>query len=136
MKLNPLKNVPGNSPTGRRHWFQHGFLEVDLLVGMAILTIAIVPLGYAFSRERLALRNEYCRSVINEIVDGEMEILAAGAARNLPDGPQLLAISSRATEKLPAGHFQLTKTGAHLRVEWLPDAKCGVSAVARETSLP
>ena len=137
MKLNPLQNVLGNlHATSRRRWFQRGFLEVDLLVGMAILTIAIVPLGYAFSRERQALRNEYCRSVINEVVDGEMEILAAGAARNLPDGPQTLTLASRATERLPAGHFQLTKTGAHLRLEWQPDAKCGVSAVVRETSLP
>ena len=31
---------------------QRGFLQIDLIVGLAILTLAIVPLGYAFSRER------------------------------------------------------------------------------------
>lgn len=112
-----------------------GFLQIDLIAGLAILTIAIMPLGYAFSRERQALRTEYYRSVINQIVDGETEILAAGAAKNLPDGSQTLAVQSRAAEKLPAGHFQVNKTGNHLRVEWTPDKKCGLSAVVRETTL-
>jgi hypothetical protein len=112
-----------------------GFLQIDLIAGLAILTIAIMPLGYAFSRERQALRTEYYRSVINEIVDGEMEILAMGASKNLPDGTQSLAISSRALETLPAGRFQLTKAGDHLRVEWSPEGKCGLSTVAREATL-
>ena len=55
-----------------------GFLEVDLLVGLAILSLAVVPLGFSFARERQVLKMEYFRSVANEIVDGEMEILAAG----------------------------------------------------------
>ena len=112
-----------------------GFMEVDLLVGLAILTIAVVPLGFAFARERQVLRMEYQRSVINEIVDGEMEILAAGAAKNLPDGAQVYSFSSRAAGNLPPGHFQLTKTGSHLQLEWMPDEKSGISAVVRETTL-
>lgn len=112
-----------------------GFLQIDLVAGLAILTIAIMPLGYAFSRERQALRTEYHRSVINEIVDGEMEILVAGAAKKIPDGTQSLAVSSRALETLPAGRFQLTKTGDRLRVEWSPEEKCGLSTVAREATL-
>jgi hypothetical protein len=112
-----------------------GFLQIDLVVGMAILAIALVPLGYAFARERQMLRIEYYRSVINEIVDGETEILAAGAARTLPEGSQLLPLQSRAAATLPPGHFQLTKTGSRLRVEWNPDGKCGLSAIVRETTL-
>lgn len=115
---------------------QRGFLQVDLLVGLAILTIALVPLGYSFARERQVLRIEYYRSVINEIVDGEMEIFAAGAAKTIPDGSQKIEVSSRAAANLPAGHFQLTKTGNHLRVEWLPDEKCGLNVIVRETTLP
>ena len=59
---------------------------MDLIVGMAILTLAIVPLAFSFVRERQLLRAEYFRSVAMEIVDGEMEILAAGEWRNFPDG--------------------------------------------------
>jgi hypothetical protein len=114
---------------------RHGFLEVDLAVGLAILALAVLPLGYTFVRERQVLRIEYCRSVANEIVDGEMEILAAGAAKNLPDGAQIYSVHANAASQLPPGHFQLTKTGNHLRLEWTPDKKRGVGPVVRETTL-
>jgi hypothetical protein len=112
-----------------------GFLEVDMVVALAILTIAVLPLGYSFVRERQVLRIEYCRSVANEIVDGEMEILAAGAGKNLPDGPQIYSVHANAASQLPPGHFQLTKTGNHLRLEWTPDKKRGLGPVVRETTL-
>ncbi len=112
-----------------------GFLEVDLMVSLAILTLAVVPLGYSFARERQVLKMEYFRSVANEIVDGEMEILAAGAANNLPDGSQNYPVHAAAVASLPPGHFQLTKTGKHLRLEWNSDEKHGVGTIVRETTL-
>ena len=115
---------------------ERGFLEVDLMIGLAILTLAIVPLGFAFAKERQVLKIEYARSVANEIVDGEMEILVAGAAKNLPDGAQTYAVTARTVAQLPAGHFQFTKTGKHLRLEWTPDQRRGLSAVVREVTLP
>ncbi|MGA2245576.1 MAG: hypothetical protein ABSH48_11295 [Verrucomicrobiota bacterium] len=119
--------------TSRRH--TRGFLEVDLMVGLAILTLAVLPLAYSFVRERQVLRIEYCRSVADEIVDGEIEILAAGAAKNLPDGPQRYTVHAQAVSQLPPGHFQLTKSASHLRLEWLPDQPRGLSAVVREATL-
>jgi hypothetical protein len=110
-------------------------LMTDIMVGLAILTLAIVPLGYSFGRERQMLKLEYQRSVIVELVDGEMEILAAGAAGNLPEGVQTLSVESRAAAKLPTGQFQLTKAGNRLKLEWLPEGKCGLSAVVREATL-
>jgi hypothetical protein len=128
MKTNPANNFrPPRRP--------RGFLEVDLVVGLAILTLAVVPLGYSFARERQVLKIEYCRSVANEIVDGEMEILVAGDGKNFPDGSQNYSVHANAAAKLPPGHFQLTKTGNHLRLEWNPDEKHGVGTVARETTL-
>ena len=128
MKTNPANNFrPPRRP--------RGFLEVDLMVGLAILTLAVVPLGYSFARERQVLKIEYCRSVANEIVDGEMEILVAGDGKNFPDGSQNYSVHANAAAKLPPGHFQLTKTGNHLRLEWNPDEKHGVGTVARETTL-
>ena len=109
---------------------------VDLVVAMAILALAIVPLGFSFARERQLLKIEYLHSVANEIVDGEMEILAAGDWKNFPDGAQAYTVHSRAAASLPPGHFQLTKTGNHLRLEWTPDQRHGVGAVVRETTLP
>ena len=114
---------------------KRGFLEVDLLVGLAILSLAIVPLGYSFARERQVLKMEYFRSVANEIVDGEMEILAAGDGKNYSEGAQAYVIHSRAAASLPPGHFQLTRNGNHLRLEWTPDERRGVSAVVREVTI-
>jgi hypothetical protein len=114
---------------------RRGFLEVDLVVGMAILSLAIVPLGFSFAREQQVLKIEYPRSVANEIVDGEMEILAAGAWKNFADGSQNYFVHANAAASLPPGHFQLTKTGNHLRLEWNPDAKHGVGAVVREITV-
>lgn len=111
---------------------KRGFLEVDLLVGLAILTLAIVPLGYSFMQERQVLRAEYFRSVANEIVDGEAEILAAGDWKNFPDGSQTYLVHANSAGNLPSGHFQLTKTGNHLRLEWNSDERMGIGVVVRE----
>lgn len=113
-----------------------GFLMVDLLVALAIFTIAIMPLGYAFARERQVLKIDYLRSVVDEIVDGEMEILAAGAGGSYPDGSQTYTVHSRAATGLPPGHFELTKSKNDLRLEWIPDEPRGLSAVIRESSMP
>lgn len=115
---------------------QRGFLEVDLLVGLAILTLAILPLAAAFTREQKLLHQEYCRTVANELMDGEMEILMAGAGRDLPDGTQAYPVHSPAADNLPAGHFQLIKSGRHLRLEWEPAPGKNFGHLAREGDLP
>jgi len=129
MKTN-LSQPFRKGPRSRR-----GFLMVDAVVAMAILSLAIVPLGFSFARERQVLKIEYQHSVANEIVDGEMEILAAGDWKNFPDGAQAYTVHSRAAANLPPGHFQLTKTGNHLRLEWTPDKRQGVGVVVREVTV-
>ncbi len=113
---------------------RRGFLEVDLAVALVILSMAIVPLGFAFMQERAALRAEYCRAVADEIVDGEMEILAAGDWKSFPDGTQAYTVHSRAAANLPPGHFELSKGGNHLRLEWVPDGHPH-GAIAREITV-
>ena len=108
---------------------------VDLVVAMAILSLAIVPLGFSFARERQLLKIEYLRGVADEIVDGEMEILAAGDWKNFPDGAQNYTVHSQAAANLPPGHFQLTRTGNHLRLEWTPDKRQGIGTVVREVTV-
>ena len=65
-----------------------------------------------------------------------MEILAAGDWKNYPDGAQPYTVHSRAAANLPSGHFELTKTGKHLRLEWSSDKRQGIGAVVRETTIP
>lgn len=123
-------------PSDRKTVSRRGFLQIDLAMALVIFSLAVMPLGYSFAHERKVLKIEYLRSVADEIVDGEMEILAAGAGRDFPDGSQIYPVRSQAAAALPPGHFQLTKTGKHLRLEWMPDARRGVSAVVREATLP
>jgi len=118
------------------HGRERGYiLMTDLVVGMAILTLAIMPLTYTFIRERQMLRVEYFRAAAVEIVDGEMEILAAGAGQDFPDGQQAYIVHANTAAHLPPGHFQLTKTGKHLRLEWQPDKRQGIGPVVREITL-
>ena len=70
-----------------------------------------------------------------EIVDGEMEILAAGDWRNFPDGQQVYPVHAPAAATLPPGKFQLTKTGNHLRLEWTADKRQGIAPVIREVTV-
>jgi len=115
---------------------QHGLLEIDLAIALVILMTAMMPLGFLFGRERDALRADYCRAVANEIVDGEMEILVAGDWKNYSDGAQTYIVHSRAAANLPMGHFELTKTGKHLRLEWTSDKRQGIGTLIRETTIP
>ena len=118
-------------PPGRTH----GFMMVDLFVGMAILAVAILPLAFSYVRETRLLRAEYFRGTVMEIVDGEMEVLAAGEWRNSPEGAQPYVVHARAAANLPPGHFQLTKTGRHLRLEWSSDQRQGIGPVIREVTI-
>ena len=115
---------------------EHGLLELDLIIAVAILALAIIPLAFSFIDERRALRADYSRAVANEIVDGEMEILAAGTWKDFPDGPHSYTVDCRAAKNLPPGYFELTKSGKHLRLEWTPTARVGVGVVTREINVP
>lgn len=114
---------------------QRGILILDLAMAMIILSTAILPLAFMFARERDVLRADYCRAVASEVVDGEMEVLAAGDWKNFPDGAQAYTVHSRAAANLPAGHFELTKAGNHLRLEWTPQRRMGIGAVVREITI-
>lgn len=112
-----------------------GFLQMDLVVALAILALAVFPMAFAFTHERQLLRIEYQRAVAAEIVDGEAEILAASSWQNVPDGSHAYPISAKAAAHLPPGHFELTKTGQHLRLQWLPDSRRGLGAITREVMI-
>jgi hypothetical protein len=114
---------------------QQGILMIDLAMAMIVLSLAILPLAFSFAKERDVLRLDYFRAVADEAVDGEMEVLAAGDWKNFPDGAQAYTVHSRAAATLPAGHFELTKTGNHLRLEWTPDKRQGIGTVVREITV-
>jgi hypothetical protein len=122
--------VAAHSSSSRR-----GMLTVELLVAMALLTGALLPLAYSIASERRYARAVYQRAVAMEIVDGEMEILAAGAWRSFAEGKQPYPVHAGAATNLPPGQFMLTLAGGKARLEWIPSVKMHGGPVARETAL-
>jgi hypothetical protein len=118
--------------TSTRQARQHGLLQADLLVAMAIIVVAMIPLCTGFLTEQKVLRSHYWHAVAMEIVDGEMEILVAGEWRNLPEGSQTYPVKAGAAKNLPPGKFTLTRTGKTLRLEWMPDKGGSGGKVVRE----
>jgi hypothetical protein len=108
---------------------------VELVAAMAIVLLAVFPLGFSAGRDATSFRSVYQRAVAMEIVDGEMEILAAGAWRDFPEGAHPYTIHARAAANLPAGEFELTRAGQHLRLEWKSARKLGIGPVAREVTV-
>ena len=111
---------------------QAGALMVELLVAMALVAGALLPLAYSLASERRLVRSTYQRAVAMEIVDGEMEVLVAGAWRAQSAGAHEYPIHAMAATNLPPGRFLLTVQGQKVRLEWRPAVKMHGGAVVRE----
>jgi hypothetical protein len=112
-----------------------GMLSSELMVAMAILVIAMLPLAYTFLQEQKLLRNSYRRAVAMELVDGEMEILLAGEWHSFKTGSQPYSFHGEAATNLPPGKTTLTIAGNHLRLDWQPDKKTSGGEVIREANV-
>lgn len=107
----------------------------EIVVAMAILLTAMLPMGDSVINEGRLLRSTYQRAIAMEIVDGEMEILAAGEWRAFPEGAQDYKVQASAATNLPTGQFRFTRQTNHLRLEWAPTNTHGIGAVIREVTL-
>jgi len=119
----------------RNHGSQHGALEVDMLIALALLFGAAIPLMCTFGSDAHALRFHYDRAVAMECVDGEMEILAAGAWRNHPVGTNEITFSGNAAKNLHPPTATVIRQADFIRVEWRPEGRRAV-CIAREVKLP
>ena len=107
----------------------------EMMAAIAILTIAILPLGYALNSNSKQIRASYQRAVAIEIVDGEMEILAAGGWHDIPEGTRPYSVHLNAAANLPAGGFVVSRDGNKLRLEWRAAKNPGSGAVIREATV-
>jgi len=111
---------------------QLGFLTTELLVAMALLVSALLPVAYSIASERRLARAYYQRAVAMEIVDGEIEVLAAGEWRAFTPGTHEYHVQAGSMTNLPPGHFLLTVQNDKVRLEWQPAVKMHGGAVVRE----
>lgn len=114
---------------------QRGSMMVELFVAIALLAGALLPLAYSIASEQRLARASYQRAVAMELVDGELEVLAAGAWKNFPAGTHPYSVHANAATNLPPGEFLLTVENARLRLEWKPSVKDHGGSVAREVVL-
>ena len=116
-----------------RRLSRHGFLNVELIVAISILGLVMLPLAYGFVHEAKALRAFYRDAIAMEILDGEMEVLAAGEWKTAMEGREEYKPNAAAMTNLSAGQFVLTREGKAMRLEWLPARG---RKMAREIKLP
>ena len=116
---------------------QRASLTTELLVAMALLIGVLAPVAYSFAAERRYARAAYQHAVAMEIVDGEMEVLAAGEWRSHLFGAHDYEVNAEAAANLPPGHFRLTIAEKKLTLEWSPDRRMpGLPVIIRQASLP
>lgn len=113
---------------------RYGGIMVELVVAIGILTAAVLPLAYSYVDEQHQCHLAYIRAVAMELVDGEMEALAAGEWQTFGDGTHDYAVNAGAARNLPPGKFTLTVQGRQLRLEWKPDCSRFGRPVAREAT--
>ena len=111
---------------------KRGALMIEVAVGMAILVAVLLPLSLSMVKDQKLCRAYYYRAVAMEIVDGEMEILAAGEWRAFPPGSQPYPVRAASAKNLPPGRFILTRQEKLLRLEWVPAKQQGIGPVLRE----
>jgi hypothetical protein len=112
-----------------------GMLTTEMVVAIGLLVMAMLPLSASLLREQKLCRAYYEKAVLMEILDGEMEALAAGEWRAFEEGSHEITINTVAAKALPAGKFAFTRSGRQLRLEWIPEKKRAARMV-RETTAP
>lgn len=118
-----------------RNATQRGALIAELIVAMAMLVIAMLPLAYAATSDAHQLRTTYQKAIAREILDGEMEMLAAGAWQNIPEGVHDYSVTANAKTNLPPGNFRVSRKASVLRLEWIPTQKTGIGTLSREVKI-
>lgn len=110
-------------------------LVTEWVVAIAILVAVMIPLAFAFTQEMKLCRAYYYRAVVLEIIDGEMEVLAAGEWRAFKSGRQTYLVTAHSATNLPPGSFILTLEEGRARLEWQPQFPGRGGPVSREARL-
>lgn len=114
---------------------QTAALMVEMMVAIALLVVAILPLGYSIIFEKHLARVYYDRAVAMEIVDGEMEVLMDGGWKAFGPGTHPYTVDARSAANLPPGQFLITVKADRVRLQWLPANKHHGGPVVREAVL-
>ncbi len=113
------------------------FSMVELVVALGIIGIALLPLAYGFRLEGKSMQALYYRSVAEQILDGQREILAAGAWRKYQIGANRFEIRNKAFDNLPEGDLKLELSSMNngkvkIMLSWKAREFKGIGEVRKE----
>jgi hypothetical protein len=111
-------------------------MMVEMTMALGILVLAVLPVAFSILYEMRICRVDYYRAVAMEIVDGEMEVLAAGEWHFFSEGTHEYTVRAAAAKSLPPGRFMLTIIGRKTQLEWLPQRPLPIPMVKREAVFP
>lgn len=118
-----------------------GHLQVDLLTAIGLVVLGVLPLGFGFVHHRKLVRDATTRAIVLELLDGEMEVLAAGEHRSFTNAVQAFPLKGAAVLNLPPGSCTLTRSvpanaGIDLALEWKPEHTGTLQPVRRALRIP
>jgi hypothetical protein len=122
--------------TSARRRPSSAMLVMELVVAMGILVAVLIPVSFAFHQEMALSRAYYYDALAMGIVDGEMEVLAAGEWRRCREGMQPFTPTAPAVTNLPPGQFILTRSNQLVRLEWRPASPGKGRVITREWRTP
>jgi len=108
---------------------------LELIVAVGILAVLITAFAGVQWREGKLMRDYYYHAVAMQIVDGEMEALAAGEWKAHAEGSHAYEVRAESAKNLPPGRFVLTVGEKSVRLEWIPASVAAGFPVAREVGV-
>ena len=114
-----------------------GYIQADLITAFAVISLTLLPLGYGYVHHRRLVRNATTRAVVLELIDSEMEVLAAGEHRAFAEGSRAYPLRGLAVRDLPPGECTVVKSNLpdsriHLTLAWTPTREGLLKPVQRE----
>lgn len=121
------------------HWLRgrrrRGMTILEVVVATSILGIVIAAFAGVHWSEQKFARECYYRAIAMQIVDGEMERLAAGEWKAYAKGSHAYEVRAESARNLPPGRFRLTIGEKSVRLEWIPAHIVAGSRVVREAAI-
>lgn len=108
---------------------------LEVVIATGILGIVITTFAGLHASERKLARECYYRAISMQIVDGEMERLAAGEWKAYARGSHTYKVPAESARNLPPGRFRLTVGEKSVRLEWIPAHIVAGSPVVREAAI-
>lgn len=114
---------------------RRGFVSMDLFLAMALFLFGFFGVAYISTREMRLARAYYYDAIAMSLVDGELEVLAAGEWQSLPEGESEYHSKAPTMDSLPPGEFRATRTTDRIQLEWIPDRKGNGRHIVRSFAL-